>query len=113
MLQEKYPIYDPEDDQKIIGYTDIGDKYVVTLEDKVCDYYEGMLVSGKYAGVDSLALNKRDLQKSIFLFSSIDAKGCSSIRICNDKIKYEILPDPTPSKNSSHLTTNDLEYDRN
>lgn len=90
-LQEEYPIYDRKDDNQIIGYTNIGDIYVVTLEDKKDDYYEGVLVSGKYAGVDTLALSKKDLDKSVFLFNKIDDLGKVSIR--GKAVKYEYISD--------------------
>lgn len=88
-LQKEYPIYDREDDNQIIGYTSIGDMYVVTLENKKDDYYEGVLVSGKYAGVDTLALSSKDLNKSVFLFNEIDDFG--KVSVCDKPVKYEYI----------------------
>lgn len=85
-MVEPYPIYDKEDE--VVGYTEIGDMAVVTLADEDQDYYETVIVSGKYTGVDTLALNGKDLQKSVFIFNEIDYCG-SEVRIKNKKVKYE------------------------
>ena len=87
-MVESYPIYDREDDNKIIGYTEIGDMAVVTYMNESDDYYEMVIVSGKYTGVDTLALNSKDLQKSIFIFNEIDYYG-SDVYIKNKKVKHE------------------------
>lgn len=47
-----------------------------------------VIVSGKYTGVDTLALNSKDLQKSIFIFNEIDYYG-SDVYIKNKKVKHE------------------------
>lgn len=85
-MVEPYPIYNVEDE--VIGYTEIGDMAVVTLADEDQDYYETVIVSGKYTGIDSLALNKNDLQKSIFVFNKIEHHG-SEVYIKNKKVKHE------------------------
>ena len=69
-IVEKYPIYDREDDHVVIGHTEIGDMAVVTYANKDEDYYEMIIVWGKYIGVDTLALSGKDLEKSIFIFNT-------------------------------------------
>ena len=71
-MAEPYPIYDREEDDKVIGYTNIGDMAVITYSDFKDDYHEVSIVSGKYTGVDTLALNNGDLYKSIFITNNID-----------------------------------------
>lgn len=74
-LVKEYPIYDRENDEDIDGHTEIGDMAVVTYSNIDEDYYELTIVSGKYIGVDTLALNSQDLEKSIFVFNKIDYCG--------------------------------------
>lgn len=71
-MAESYPIYSREDDYTIIGYTDIGDMAVITHSDLKADYHEVIITSGKYMGVDTLALFNDDLKKSVFVFNNID-----------------------------------------
>ena len=71
-MTEPYPIYDREEDDKVIGYTNIGDMAVITHCDFKDDYHEVSIVSGKYTGVDTLALDNGDLYKSIFITNNID-----------------------------------------
>ena len=89
-MVEEYPIYDREDDQVVIGYTEIGDMAVVTYANKDEDYYEMMIVSGKYIGVDTLALNGKDLEKSIFVFNQIDCCG-SIVYVQGKEVKSEYV----------------------
>lgn len=89
-MVEPYPIYDREDDNKIIGYTEIGDMAVVTYTNESDDYYEMVIVSGKYTGVDTLALNGKDLEKSIFVFNQIDYCG-SIVSVQGKEVKNEYL----------------------
>lgn len=89
-MVEPYPIYDREDDDVVIGYTGIGDMAVVTWADEESDYYEIIIVSGKYIGVDTLALNGKDLEKSIFVFNQIDCYG-SLVHVQEKKVKHEYL----------------------
>ena len=87
-MMEAQPIYDREDDDKIIGYTTVGDRAVIVHHYEE-DYFEVTIVTGSFAGVDTLALNKEDIEKSVFLFNKIDENGSVSIR---DKVvKYEYL----------------------
>ena len=75
-LNEEYPIYDREDEHKIIGHTEIGDMAVITYVERPSnDYYETIIVSGKYIGVDTLALNMDDINKCTFVLNNIDYNG--------------------------------------
>lgn len=89
-MVEPYAIYDREDDHIIIGYTEVGDMAVVTFANESEDYYEVMIVSGEYIGVDTLALNGKDLEKSIFVFNNIDYCG-SFVSVQGKKVKHEYL----------------------
>jgi hypothetical protein len=71
-MTEPYPIYSRENDDEIIGYTKVGDMAVVTHSDFKDDYHEVSIVSGKYTGVDTLALNNDDLYISTFVMNHID-----------------------------------------
>lgn len=71
-MTEPYPIYDRENDDVIIGYTKDGDVAVVTYSDFKDDYHEVTIVTGEYAGVDTLALNNDDLYRSVFIMNHID-----------------------------------------
>ena len=77
-MTEPYPIYSRENDDEIIGYTKVGDMAVVAYSDFKDDYHEVTIVSGEYAGVDTLALNNDDLYISTFITNHID----------NNKIVY-------------------------
>ena len=89
-MVEEYPIYDREDDHVVIGHTEIGDMAVITYVNKDEDYYEMMIVSGKYIGVDTLALNGKDLEKSIFVFNQIDYCG-SIVYVQGKEVKSEYV----------------------
>ena len=71
-MTEPYPIYDREDDDKIIGYTNSGDMAVITYSDFEESYHEVTIVSGEYVGVDTLALDNDDLYVSVFVTNHID-----------------------------------------
>ena len=83
IMTEEYPIYDRKDDDKIIGYTSIGDMAVITYENMEEEYFETVIVSGKYIGVDTLALNLKDIKKSTFVFNKIDGEQSVCIRDMN------------------------------
>lgn len=112
-MNKPYPITNDEDE--ILGYTEVGDMAVITFAEiknkigcrKVADisdelgiaipfdaekeegYFETVIVSGKYIGVDSLALNLSDIMESTFIFNNKDNNG--SITINNREIKYEYV----------------------
>ena len=87
-MNKSYPIHN--DDDEIVGYTEVGDMAVITFANKDEDYYEIMIVSGKYIGVDTLALNGKDLEKSIFVFNQIDYCG-SIVSVQGKEVKNEYL----------------------
>lgn len=87
-MMEPYPIYDRDDDEKVIGYTEIGDMAVVTYSAPLESYHEVIIVSGKYTGVDSLALNNVDIANSVFILNSIDDYGIVRVRGNDVKYKY-------------------------
>lgn len=62
MLNKKYPVYGTND--RVIGYTAVGDKAVITYQDENMDYFETIIISGKYTGVNTLALDKKDMESS-------------------------------------------------
>lgn len=86
-MMESYPIYD--DNESIIGHTEIGDMAVITYSAPLESYHEVIVVSGKYMGVDTLALNNDDMEKSIFVLNSIDNYG--TVRIRSNDVKYEYV----------------------
>ena len=79
-MTEPYPIYDREDDTKIIGYTKIGDMAVITYSMPTESYHEVVIVSGEYTGVDTLALDNNNLAKAVFIINKIDNYGHAYIR---------------------------------
>lgn len=110
-MNRPYPITNDEDE--ILGYTEVGDMAVITFAEiknrigrrKVADisdelgiailfdtgkeegYFETVIVSGKYIGVDSLALDLSDIMESTFIFNNKDNNG--TVTINNREIKYE------------------------
>lgn len=108
---------DKEDE--IIGYTSVGDMAVITFADinkcteykslvKISDdlgvdlefgipvpngreegYFETIIVSGKYIGVDSLALNLKDIANSTFILNKID--GENTVYIQKREVNYEYV----------------------
>lgn len=110
-MNKSYPITNDEDE--ILGYTEAGDMAVITFAEiknkigyrKVADisdeldiaipfdtgkeegYFETVIVSGKFIGVDSLALNLSDIMESTFIFNNKNDNG--TVTINNREIKYE------------------------
>ena len=112
-MNKPYPITNDEDE--ILGYTEVGDMAVITfaelknkigyrkLEDisdelgivipfdtgKEEGYFETVIVSGKFIGVNSLALDLTDIKESTFIFNNKDDNG---IVVINDReINYEYI----------------------
>ena len=109
-MNKPYPITNDEDE--ILGYTEVGDMAVITFAElknkigyrKVADisdelgivipfdtgkeegYFETVIVSGKFIGVDSLAL---DIKESTFIFNNKDKNGIAVID--NREINYEYI----------------------
>jgi hypothetical protein len=103
-LNKEYPIYNEGDE--VIGYTSAGDMAVITLAEinrktsyknietisedfavgvpiKTEDedgYFETVIVSGKYIGVDTLALNLSDIREVTFIFNKISEKMESKVK---------------------------------
>lgn len=110
-MNKPYPITNEEDE--VLGYTEIGDMAVITFAEiknktvykKLADisdelvigipfdiekeegYFETVIVSGKFIGVDSLALDLSDIMDSTFIFNNIDNKG--TMMIADRRINYE------------------------
>ena len=110
-MNKSYPI--TNEDDEILGYTEIGDMAVITFAEiknkagykKLTDisddlavgipfdtgkeegYFETVIVSGKFIGVDSLALDLSDIMESTFIFNNIDNKG--TVMIADRQINYE------------------------
>lgn len=78
-----------------IGYrevADISDELGIAIPfDTVKEegYFETVIVSGKFIGVDSLALNLSDITESTFIFNDKDYNG--TVTINNREIKYEYV----------------------
>lgn len=116
-MNKEYPIYSREDEKEdeVIGYTSVGDMAVITFAEikekvgyksikrisedleigipvstgKEDGYFETVIVSGKYIGVDSLALDLDDIAESTFIFNKIDGEMDTYIQ--DRKIKYEYV----------------------
>ena len=76
-MNKPYPIYSRKDEKEdnVIGNTEIGDMAVITYVGKEKEgYFENVIVSGKYVGVDSLALDFKDIADSTFIFNKIDGE---------------------------------------
>ena len=112
-MNKPYPITNDEDE--ILGYTEVGDMAVITfaelknkigyrkvadISDELCiaipfdtgkeeGYFETVIVSGKFIGVNSLALDLTDIKESIFIFNNKDDNGI--ITIDNREINYEYI----------------------
>lgn len=110
-MNKSYPITNDEDE--ILGYTEVGDMAVITFAEiknkigyrKVAEisdelsvaipfdtekeegYFETVIVSGKFIGVDSLALNLSDIMESTFIFNNKNDNG--TVTINNREISYE------------------------
>lgn len=103
-MNEPYPITNENDE--ILGYTKTGDIAVITLADK--DYFETVIVSGKFIGINSLALNLSDIMKSTFVFNSINYND--EVMIQNKKVKYEYI-DTSHQKNDMNNQEKECEND--
>ena len=112
-MNKPYPITNDEDE--ILGYTEDGDMAVITFAEiknkighrKVADisdefcvavpfdtgkeegYFETVIISGKFIGVDSLALDLTDIKESTFIFNNKDDNG--TVVIDNREINYEYI----------------------
>ena len=112
-MNKPYPITNDEDE--ILGYTEVGDMAVITfaeiknkigyrkvaeISDELCiaipfdtgkeeGYFETVIVSGKFIGVNSLALDLTDIKESTFIFNNKDKNGIAVID--NREINYEYV----------------------
>ena len=112
-MNKPYPITNDEDE--ILGYTEVGDMAVITFAEitnkigyrKVAEisdelsiaipfktgkeegYFETVIVSGKFIGVNSLALDLNDIKESTFIFNNKDYNGIATID--NREINYEYI----------------------
>ena len=112
-INNPYPITNDEDE--ILGYTEVGDMAVITFAEitnkigyrKVAEisdelsiaipfnigkeegYFETVIVSGKFIGVNSLALDLNDIKESTFIFNNKDDNGI--VTIDNREINYEYI----------------------
>lgn len=112
-MNKPYPITNDEDE--ILGYTEVGDMAVITFAEiknkigyrkvtKISDelsitipfntekeegYFETVIVSGKFIGVNSLALDLTDIKESTFIFNNKDDNGIATID--NREINYEYI----------------------
>lgn len=112
-MNKPYTITNDEDE--ILGYTEVGDMAVITFAElknkigyrKVADisdqlgivipfdtrkeegYFETVIVSGKFIGVDSLSLDLSDIMESTFIFNNKDKNGI--VVIDNREINYEYI----------------------
>ena len=112
-MNKSYPIY--TDDDEIVGYTEVGDMAVITFAEikkkigyktvtKISDelsigipvvtdgeegYFETIIVSGKYTGIDSLVLDLEDIATSTFIFNKVD--GDDTVYIQDRKINFEYV----------------------
>lgn len=112
-MNKPYPITNDEDE--ILGYTEVGDMAVITFAEiknkigyrKVAEisdelsitipfntgkeegYFETVIVSGKFIGVNSLALDLTDIKESTFIFNNKDDNGIAVID--DGKINYEYV----------------------
>lgn len=85
-MNHAYPICDENDNP--IGYTKIGDMAVITLADVNEEgYFETVIVSGEFIGIDTLALNLRDIMNSTFIFNKLDNNG--DVSIDGEDVIYE------------------------
>lgn len=117
IMNKEYPIYNRDDDKEdeIIGYTSVGDMAVITFAEiknkrsykklmQLTDeieidipvytgieegYFETVIVSGKYAGIESLAFDIDDIAASTFIFNKLDGEMDTYIQ--EIKIKFEYI----------------------
>lgn len=78
------------DDEELIGHTQLGDMAIITYEDKNSDYYEATIVSGKFAGIDNLAFNRKQLKDCVVLFNEAVTNG-QEVNIKGYDIKTDII----------------------
>lgn len=90
-MNKPYPITNDEDE--ILGYTEVGDMAVITFAElntgKEEGYFETVIVSGKFIGVDSLVLDLTDIKESTFIFNNKDDNG--TVTIDDREINYEYI----------------------
>lgn len=112
-MNKPYPITNDEDE--ILGYTEVCDMAVITFAEiknkigyrKVAEisdelsitipfntgkeegYFETVIVSGKFIGVNYLALDLTDIKESTFIFNNKDDNGIATID--NREINYEYI----------------------
>ena len=96
-LNREYPIYsrDLNSPDTVIGHTCYGDMAVITFGDLKVDahgnvdgYFEIVITSGKYAGVDTVALDLEDLDDITFIFNKVDGAH-KWVTIQDIRVKYE------------------------
>ncbi len=87
-LNKKYPIWDNERDE-IDGYTDENDMAIITYESSRADYFEAVIVSGKYMGVYDLGLSDTDLAQATFIFNKINGIGSQKMKLQSKNLKIE------------------------
>lgn len=111
----RFIVREDDKDDEVIGYTAIGDMAVIIFAEikeknnyksiqKISEdleigipvstgkeegYFETVIVSGKYIGVDSLALVLDDIVECTFLFNKVDGEMDTYIQ--DRKINYEYV----------------------
>lgn len=121
MLNKKYPVYGTND--RVIGYTAVGDKAVITYQDENMDYFETILISGKYTGVNTLALDKKDMESSTlvidkafsyqqYFFNNKEIKTYYENDYDDAEIDYfDALKDILDNSDSDYLKDNKINFD--
>lgn len=115
IIRMNKPYLITNDEDEILGYTEVGDMAVITFAEiknkigyrKVAEisdelsiaipfntgkeegYFETVIVSGKFIGVNSLALDLTDIKESTFIFNNKDDNGIAVID--NREINYEYV----------------------
>lgn len=87
-LNKKYPVWNNERDE-IDGYTDENDMAIITYESPKADYFEAVIVSGKYMGVYDLGLSDTDLAQATFIFNRINGIGSQKMKLKSKNLKIE------------------------
>lgn len=72
-LTEKYPVYDDEDN--VIGETQPGDRAVITYDGHDENYFEVVIVTGEWAGYSNMALDNKDLKRSMLVRPKAENNG--------------------------------------
>ena len=90
-LTKEYPIYnsDINHNDEVIGYTKVGDLAVITYANEKENYFEMLLVSGEFIGVDTLALDMDDILSSTFIFNKVE--GETKTTVLDKEIHYEYI----------------------